>query len=139
MVMQRVNHWIAVISYHWFHTAVHYATSRWFNPYRKPLDSDSATVTADIEFWHFSPLDDSTSDKLVKVDFNLGAVKSSSIMELNLLSASPAIVSRIVSNACLGVAWESMLLLTVCTRFCMKTIHLNILLLVRHVLNLFCL
>ena len=139
MVMQRVNHWNSIISHHWFHTAVHYATSRWFNPYRKPLDSDSATVTADIEFWHFSPLDDSTSDKLVKVDFNLGAVKSSSIMELNLLSASPAIVSRIVSNACLGVAWESMLLLTVCTRFCMKTIHLNILLPVRHVLNLFCL
>ena len=137
--MQKVNHWIAVFSYHWFHTAVSYATSRWSNPYRKPLDSDSATVTADIEFWHFSPLDDSTSDKLVKVGLNLGAVNSSSIMELNLLSASLAIVSRIVSNACLGVAWESMLLLTVCTRFCMKTIHLNILLLVRHVLNLFCL
>ena len=77
--------------------------------------------------------------KLVKVDLNLGAVKTSSIMELNLLSVSPAIVSRIVSNACLGVAWESMLLLTVCTRFCMKTIHLNILLPGSHVLNLFCL
>ena len=59
--MQKVNHWIAVISYHWFHTAVRYGTSRWSNPYRKPLDSDSDIVTADTEFWLFSPLHDSTS------------------------------------------------------------------------------